>query len=160
MLFCFHGLLGQKIDKYYTSSSVTGGIIYYINLNDKFEEVEGKCSLIYDISILSSNDSCYLNFSLFSSEIYRIDSLGIKIESIEEVFPVRKLFIEPGKYWHHRYSVRLSNNLVEQMYRTVKPPILTLYTNKVPVILSMKSKKWQKSSQIGKEIFELITYNQ
>ena len=160
MLFFFSGLNAQKLDKYYTSSSGDQGTLYYVNLEDEFKQVNGPASLIYDLSVLSSKDSCYLNFSLYSPTLYRIDSLKIVYDSTAILLPVKKLFIDTDKDWHHRYSTRVPKVLLAEMYRYEQSPEFTFFTDEKELSLTQKARKWRKTSELGSRIFDLIAYNE
>jgi hypothetical protein len=152
---------GQKLNKYYTSSIIEGGTLYFVFPFGDFQEATTKTPLIFDISYISSRDSATLNFSYFHSSALPASSLILKSADIVVTCPARKLFIdlENHQKWHHRYSTTVRMSDLSRFFQSAIPPEIIVTTDDGPLLYRIGKGRWNKQGRIVSSIVQMIQAN-
>ena len=152
---------GQKLSKYYTTSTQENGTLYFINPQSGFQNSSLKSSLIYDITYLSNQKDATFNFSYIDPTIQEIDSIAFHYVGKTITVPAEKLFIDNNKKsWIHRYTSKVPFESLVQMFQGQNPISMDIITKKERISMKANPKKWKSHATINEKILTLIQYNQ
>lgn len=153
-------VLGQNIDKSYTSSVRGDESVYFIYPMNKYKSKDTPKELEYDITYNHKEDSINYNFTFYAKQAFSADSVSIGILEDKLTLPTKILFIEPKKdLWVHRVSLRVPYEEFKSLYSSVTPYKIDLQKGDKHILFEIKPKDWSKQSSIIKRIIEVIELN-
>lgn len=152
---------GQKINKYYTSSILENGTLYFIFPIDGFREINSNERLIFDISYLTVNDSITVNFSYYSEAAKPASSINFKSREKDIICPANKIFIEVEKRlsWHHRYTAKVALADLAGYFKSSDAPSIVLITSEEVLEYRVSESVWKKKGSTISSILQMIQVN-
>ncbi len=151
---------GQKLSKYYTTSELENGRIYFVKPFDDFESRKGRDAFIYDLTYLEGSDTLTMNYTYFAGEAFEADSIGIQFDKRVRFFPTERLFIEREKRdWKHRYTTELPLEFMIDFYDSKNSPFFQVKNGTESLVYDIKNNKWEKFAGIMQQIFKVIELN-
>ncbi|MDZ7741340.1 MAG: hypothetical protein U5Q03_06240 [Bacteroidota bacterium] len=154
------GASGQKLSKYYRTSNLENGKIYFVKSFEDFESSKGRDAFIYDLTYLKGSDTLTINYTYYAEEAFEADSIGIQFNKQITFFPTERLFIERNKKsWEHRYTAEVPLEFMVDFYDSENSPFFQLQSGGKSLVYEIRNNKWEKFSGIMQQIFQVIELN-
>lgn len=158
LLFVVLNSNAQNINKYFVSNLQPKGVLYFILPQQVFESKEKYCT--YDITFLTKSDSVTFNFSIVGDKLELVQALTMSNSSTTISVQAKRLFVESTKKgWVARYSVGIAYADLQKIFNSDSAPSFILQNNNESYALGCKEKRWKKTMEINKKIFQVINYN-
>ena len=98
-----------------------GSKLYYIREQPMTATNGGKGQLTYDITYIDSDTLSTWRLSVTVSTHLRIDSIGFRRGTTEQIVPITLLYREPAKKdWEHRIEVALPYSVTQTLYAHIR----------------------------------------
>jgi len=116
-LFALSALAAKTEELYMLYNRSDGSKLYYIREQPMTATNGGKGQLTYDITYIDSDTLSTWRLSVTVSMRLRIDSIGFRRGTTEQIVPVTLLYREPAKKdWEHRIEVALPYSVTQTLF--------------------------------------------
>jgi hypothetical protein len=153
----FQSVYSQDLSNYYTYRVQEDGNLYFIFPFEDFKNSADKTDFAFDITYRAGRDSATVNFTYFTRDPLRADSLMIVNGETTYKGIASRIFQDfKKKKWENRFGIKIPMNELEAFIKTEMVPQIHVIGKDAILIYEVKDKKWRDYADAVDKILYII----
>lgn len=158
LLLALNGYLsGQDLSKYYLEHTQENGNLYFIYPFEDFKNITDKSDFEFDITYRAGRDSVIVNFTYFTTEPLKADSLIFENGKSRYTGKCSKIFQDyKKKQWVNRFGTQIPIAHMTGLFKIKQAPKIKIKCDQVVLTYDVKENKWNSYADAIDKILYII----